>query len=227
MKCWICGANADSGEHMIKASDIRCMFGHISQEHPLFRRVDDARREMVQGIRSKKLKFSAPLCSFCNNTRTQQHDQSWTLLCAFLKNRRPAIRPNTVVRLNGAFTGGLRKSMLGVHLYFLKLFGCLIVGNSIPINIQPFAQSILTGSPHLNVYLSFLAVSKSRLREHAAITPVYTVKLGGRIIAANWFYCVGRIAVNVTYAEAIQKQSSRVHLWHPSTHAKSIIIDDI
>ena len=115
--------------------------------------------------------------------------------------------------------------MLGVHLYFLKLFGCLIVSNSIPINIQPFAHSILTGSPHLNVYLSFLAVSKSRLREHAAITQVYTVKIEDRIVAANWLYCVGRIAVNVTYAEAIRKQSNHVHLWHPSSYAKSIIID--
>ena len=227
MKCWICNADADSGEHMIKASDIRSMFGQISQKHPLYRRVDDAPRETVQGISSNKLKFVTPLCARCNNSRTQQHDQSWTALSAFLKKRRPAICPNAVVRLNGAFSSGLRKSMLGVHLYFLKLFGCLIVSNSIPINIQPFAHSILTGLPHPSVYLSFLAVSKSRLREHAAITPVDTKKFEGRIIAANWFYCVGRIAVNVTYAEAIRKRSSRVHLWHPSSYAKSIIIDAI
>ena len=117
--------------------------------------------------------------------------------------------------------------MLGVHLYFIKLFGCLIDCNSIPINIQPFKYSIHTETPHPSVYLSFLAVSKSDFHAYAAITPVETVKLGDRVVAANWFYCVGRIAVNVTYAEAIRRQSQHVHLWHPSSYAKSIIIDAI
>lgn len=226
MKCWICGEIADSAEHMIKRSDLQSLFGHIPEKHQLFRRVGLARPEKVQGLGSDKLKFRSHLCSHCNNARTQQHDISWETLSTFLRNREPRIKAGSVVRLNNTFPCGLRKSMLGVHLYFVKLFGCLISDNEIPINIQTFADAILGGSPHPNVYLAFLDISSLRPRYPAAITPVETIKLQGQIIGAQWFYFVGPLAVHVIYGETINKRSNHVHLWHPSSTAKSIVIDN-
>ena len=225
MKCWICGAEGESAEHMIKASDIKSMFGHISQKHPLFRRIDTAPPETVQGVQSSKLKFGARLCSHCNNARTQRHDRSWEALSNFLRHRHPPIRAGMTVRLSPAFRNGIRRPMLGVHLYFLKLFGCLIADNEIPIDLAPFADAILNESPHPNVYLSFLAVSHAGIRQYAAITPVYTEKVAGTIVLANWFYFIGPLAVNVTYALAVRSNTKDVHLWHPSSSDRSIIVD--
>lgn len=225
MKCWICGKESQSAEHMIKASDINSMFGHVSQKHPLFRRVNHAPREIVQGTRSAKLKFNSRLCSHCNNARTQKHDKSWEALSKFLRERKPPIRAGAEVRLSPAFRDGVQMSMMGVHLYFLKLFGCLITDNAIPIEIQPFSEAILNEIPHPSVYLSFLSVSHPGIRRHTAITSVETVKVNSQIAAANWFYFVGPLAVNVTYAIAVSTNTRDVHLWHPSFYTKSIVID--
>ena len=36
MNCWICGSSAQTGEHLIKASDMRSIFGHIRQSRPVY-----------------------------------------------------------------------------------------------------------------------------------------------------------------------------------------------
>ncbi len=36
MKCWICGEEAKTGEHLTKASDLKSQFGDVSQKKPLY-----------------------------------------------------------------------------------------------------------------------------------------------------------------------------------------------
>jgi hypothetical protein len=48
--------------------------------------------------------------------------------------------------------------MTNVHLYFLKLFGCMLCeadanGKKLPIDIAPFSMAIMSGRPHREVYL--------------------------------------------------------------------------
>ena len=43
--------------------------------------------------------------------------------------------------------------MKNVHLFFLKLFGCMICeakanGHEVPIDIAPFSNAIMSGQPH-------------------------------------------------------------------------------
>ena len=54
MKCWICGDDANSGEHMIKASDLKSLFGHVTQMAPLYFHTDEKRNQPVAGIKSDK-----------------------------------------------------------------------------------------------------------------------------------------------------------------------------
>ena len=225
MKCWICGAEGESAEHMIKASDIKSMFGHVSQKHPLFRRVDSAPSKIVKGTRSAMLKFNSRLCSHCNNARTQTHDKSWEALSTFLRKKHPAISAGAVVHLMPVFHNEISSSMLGVHLYFLKLFGCLIADSTIPIDIRLFSESIQNETPHPFVYLSFLSVSHPAIRQYVAITPVQTVEVNNEVVMANWFYFVGILAVNVTYAVSVSGNTKDVHLWHPCWTTDSIVID--
>lgn len=44
MNCWICGNKGDSGEHLIKASDIKGMFSDISQSNPIYQNFEDNSR---------------------------------------------------------------------------------------------------------------------------------------------------------------------------------------
>jgi hypothetical protein len=224
MKCWICGGDANSGEHLIKASDLRSLFGHVTQNAPLYFHTDLKRNQPVGGIKSDKLKYQALLCARCNNERTQPHDRAWERLSTYLRERQPPVRPGMLVRVDRAFPGSVSKSMLGVHLFFLKLFGCLIAENNIPIKIEQFAQSIMQGVPHPRVRLAFWTGLHHPSIKHVGCSPVETAQLAGRVAYASWFYVVDQVAVNVMYAEPGEHRKGLVHAWHPSSVGKHVRI---
>lgn len=225
MDCWICGSPAETGEHIIKASDLRDIFGHTTTKKPLYLRIGKEKRKKVQGVRSHKLKFNTRLCGYCNSTRTQPHDKSWEALAVFLRRRSPPIRPGEVVSPHTVFQNGLRLGLLGVHLYFIKLFGCLILDGKIPIDTRSLAQAILDNAPHPHVYLAFLAVTSQKLQQHAFVTPIETMSINDKLSCAQWFYFVGQIGVHVIYAPEIDIHSDKVHLWHPAHATKKLVID--
>ncbi len=224
MSCWICSDPADTGEHMIKVSDLRALFGHTSLHKPLYRRVNGDAQEKVPGVRSEKLKFRTRLCAYCNNARTQAHDKSWEALVAYLRKRNPQIHPGDVVRVAHAFNNGVRPGLLGVHLYFAKLTGCLVLDGDVPLDTRPLAEAILQNRPHPNLYLSFLALADRRIQRHAFITPVETITVGGNLLGAQWFYVVGRFGVHVTYAKVLHNRKKQVRLWHPLDSERTIIL---
>lgn len=220
MKCWICGDTASSGEHMTKASDLRSMFGPVSQRTPLFMHTPLKRNLPVAGIKSDKLKFKALLCARCNNERTQPHDQAWEALSHYLRERQPPVRPGMVVNLATVFPGKVKQSMLYVHLYFVKLFGCLIVENSVPMDIGPFSAAILQERAHPNVHLSLWALLDHGAHKFAGQTPIETARLHGRVAFATWVHYVGHIAVNVMYAEPGERRHGLLTAWHPANVTK-------
>lgn len=224
MKCWICGDDASSGEHMTKASDLRSLFGAVSQHTPLYLHTPLRRNLPVPGVKSDRLKFKALLCPRCNNERTQPHDRAWEMLSHYLRERQPSIRTGTVVNLASAFPGSVKQSMLDVHLYFLKLFGCLIVEHVVPLDITPFSAAILEGHAHPKVFIAFWAEADRRFHRFAGQSPIETAQVQGRIAFATWFYEVGRLAVNVMYAEPGQHRRGLTNAWHPASIAKRIRI---
>jgi hypothetical protein len=230
MKCWICGKNANSKEHLIKASDLKLLFGHITAESPLYIHSDKKRNKLINGVKSDKLKYSASICRHCNETRTQPHDDAWKKLSEYLKTRKPVIQAGDTIRLNRPFPeGGVSKSMLNVHLFFLKLFGCLIVENAIPLDINQFSQSILHGVAHPNVWLAFHTdfnySSLKRVGYSDLKSAGYLNSQSSYCITyTTWFYIIDRFAVNIMYAEPTENRRGLIHAWHPSTVGKRVRI---
>jgi len=226
MKCWICNNEASSGEHLTKASDLRSLFGHVSQKSPLFLHVRGNLNQKIPGIKSDRLKSKALLCNHCNNAKTQPHDRAWEALSKYLRTRSPPIRPGNLIRLSPVFPGQIHRSMLNVHLYFLKLFGCLIKENSIPLDIGAFASAIREETAHPYVYLAFEAITDRRHHKLAGRTPVSTAQLNGRVMHAVWLYDVGPISVHVMYCEPTERRKSIAHSWHPDQPTKFLRIID-
>lgn len=225
VKCWVCGANAESREHLIKASDLRSVFGSgISQAAPLYLHNDLSRNQPVGGIKSKKLKYSPLLCSYCNNERTQSHDYAWERLSEYLRQRQPPIQAGTTVRLSRVFPGSVQTSMLRVHLFFLKQFGCLIAEHKIPLALEPFARAITSETPHPNVHIAFWVGLNQPGRRQVGRTHVQTAALHGHIVYAGWFYMIDRLAVNVMYAIPEEHRKGLVQSWHPSTVGKRVVV---
>jgi uncharacterized CHY-type Zn-finger protein len=222
MKCWICGDEANTREHQIKASDLKSVFGHITNKSPLHFHTNKVRNHYIQGIKSDKLKYKTLICAHCNNELTQPNDKAWERLSNHLRDRKPPIKPSMKICLSRVFPGSVSKSMLDVHLYFLKLFGCLITEKKIPLDINQFAQSILKGVPHPKVWLTLCTGLQHPSIKHVGCSQVETAQIEGRITYASWFYVVDKVAINIIYAEPHEHRKGLVHAWHPSTVGKRI-----
>jgi hypothetical protein len=218
MKCWICGDEATTGEHKTKASDLRALYSDVSQKTPLFLHTDQRKNQKVGSIKSNKFKFDSLICSFCNNARTARHDKAWEKLSKFLREESSPIKKGDKISLQRVFPETVSESMLDVHLFFVKLFGCAIVECSVPIDICPFSEAILQLIPHPKVFIAF----GSSLNMGTGLTDIETAKLNGRCVYATWFYILEPIAVNVIYSEPSEKREGLIHAWHPSTISENI-----
>jgi hypothetical protein len=220
--CWICDAPSDSGEHLIKVTDLKHVFGSSSQKR-LYRRINSLPYETIQGYGSEKLKFASKLCSYCNNSRTQQHDRAWEALSEYLR-KRASLKPGDVVRLGPVFSSGVRPGMRGVQLYFTKLFGCLAADGKAPIDLTSFRDAITSNTAHPHVYLSFIVMQSAKSRSMAVVTPISVISVNGEPSGASWFYFAGKIGVHVVFSPVIARRETRLHLWHPSDSTKKLVM---
>jgi len=108
--------------------------------------------------------------------------------------------------------------MTNVHLFFLKLFGCMICeakanGHDLPIDIVPLSQAIMASRAHPEVHLQFGkcdgTVGRSNLH-------CWTTAPGNSVIAA-WLYEIDTIAVSVLFVQA-GRFEHRADLSHPKSH---------
>jgi hypothetical protein len=116
----------------------------------------EQRNRPVKSLDAKILKAPIRICAECNTTRTQPHDRAWEQMCKRLRERQPPL----LVRANRIFPQNARREMKNVHLFFLKLFGCMICeakanGHEVPIDIAPFSNAIMSSQLHPEVYLQF------------------------------------------------------------------------
>lgn len=218
--CWICKTNkADSGEHKTKRSDLLAVLGEPTQEKPFFFHDVDKPNRPVGSLDAKILKSAVRICAHCNNARTQPHDRAWETMSDRLRSRRLAV--GQWVRCNSVFGQYTKREMLNMHLFFLKLFGCMLVetkanGYDIPIDIDAFSTAIMSGRPHDEVHLQFGkhdgVIGRSNL--HVSKTDP-----GGGILGA-WLYELDTIAVSVLYIQA-GKFEYRRDIWHPHSRTSS------
>lgn len=222
MHCWICGDNADSGEHRVKASDIRRFFGKVSPETPVFLHSDTHRNVRIHSARSNKLKTSKVICCRCNDTRTAEYDNAWDALRNELINSWNTVKKTRRFKLQSAFPGAVGRQSVNFHLFFVKLFGCRIADENMPIDLSEFSRSIMEDRPHPNVYLSFNmrnVASKSGL--YLGPSEVHAKEYAGVCEAATWYYSIGEIDVQVSWFR--EKPVRNIpYAWHPDRGGKIV-----
>lgn len=227
MKCWICDADdAETREHLAKASDLKALFGKPSQRHPLYFHASDRpgmprrRNIRVGSLKSDTLKFAHRICLACNSARTQPYDYAWELCSGELRAAVPRLLARGVFRANWLFPYEARRAMRYVHLYFTKLFGCLIVEGGIPIDIAPFSEAIKSGRPHPHLHLAFGHLPLPVVI--AGGSDVRIAHLEGKVVFATWLYQVGDLAVNVMYALPGEQRQGLSVAWHPRMGAQRL-----
>jgi hypothetical protein len=218
--CWICKTNAaDSGEHKTKRSDLLAVLGSPMQAQPFFYHDLHKANRPIGSLDAKILKSPVRICAQCNNARTQPHDRAWEEMSDRLRSRR--IRVGQWVRVNRIFHSFTKREITNVHLFFVKLFGCMLAeakanGHDVPIDIDPFSWAIMSGRPHPEVHLQF--------GRHDGIigrTNLHCWKSDPReSILAAWLYELDTIAVNVVFVQSGRFQHRR-DLWHPHSHTSA------
>ncbi len=211
--CWICGApDARTREHKIKRTDLKQVFGDIGQANPLgWVNAADGRLRTIGSLKADILKMGIRMCNECNSARTQPHDLAWEKLSASINSRRPRLRTGMAVRGNRVFRCGTMRKMIDVHLYFAKLFGGMIAeSGELPIHVEAFANAIMTGRPHPELYLQIGegdgTVGWSNLN---------ILELPSGQHFAVWLYRLDRFFMHVVYAQAGARWERLNRLWHP------------
>lgn len=120
--CCLCGSGKSlTGEHKIKASALRKIFG---KDVMFIGKFDgESIPRLAQGPKSRAFHFSARMCSLCNGTRTQAADHEFdrfhALVFSFLSEGRD---PSLVFSLPQYTSGS--EEYFNVFRYFSKLLCC-------------------------------------------------------------------------------------------------------
>jgi hypothetical protein len=220
MKCWICGGEGKTGEHLVKASDLRSYFGRVSQKEPIYFHTEERRNIPVGSCNSPRFKSKALICNNCNSSLTQPYDKAWEKLSEYLRSNWPVLKKNRKLNLSKVFPGTTRQSLLDAHLFFVKLFGCKIVNDGVPIDISQFAVSLQQRVAHGNIYIAIGNALGTVNHKYAAVSPITAVNEGNSSLFATWLYIVDVIAVNVVYSVVPGNEKALQGTWHPNRCTK-------
>jgi hypothetical protein len=118
----------------------------------------------------------------------------------------------------------MKQSMIDVHFFFLKLFGCQAVEHTIPLPVNHFAMCLQSGVPNPNMRLVFVGVPRGSSSHRIQVSAINAANVGGKTVAAAWFYRVESLGVVVSYCEAGHPRLTRDRGWNPSDISSRIVL---
>jgi hypothetical protein len=128
-KCWMCGNNADSSEHIFKARDLKRFFdedGYGFDNLPFHFKDGGSRR--IPGPRSARMKYPKFICGKCNNESTAAADHAYDRLSDWFV----ASQDNEgLLRVDwfDVFGNDWRFGLDGLKRYCAKSLGCRILSS--------------------------------------------------------------------------------------------------
>lgn len=222
MKCWICGREGNTREHLIKASDLRSCFGHVSQKNPIYFHTSNEKSIPIGSLKSKRITFDALICNPCNSALTQPYDRAWESLSSYLTTNWPKVVNSKRLNLAKVFPGSVHKSMLYVHLYFVKLFGCKIAESGAPIDITGFSKALLNNKAHQDIFIAFGPRPGEVQHKNAHSSTLHTIDIGVSA-CASWFYVIDQLAVNIIYVSGYGDPDLMKDTWHPDSLNNKVV----
>jgi hypothetical protein len=180
-RCCLCGSAEDlTGEHKVKASALRAIFG---AEPMVIGHFDgESEPRSAQGPKSRAFHFSAQLCLTCNSARTQPADKE------FDRFHKEALRlllagdePRLALALDRYRVGS--QPYLDVFRYLAKLLACHIAEFGGPRSIQ--IGDFATGKSDFNP-IKLSVDADPTYRQYSALSgePSYAAH-GGLVIMFN------------------------------------------
>ncbi len=135
MICWICGDIANSGEHKIKKSSLVKMYKNdFDKKTMLYCNENNNTVNKLPEANSKKLKYLNTICSYCNNSRTQNFDIAYDIFFNYCLLNKEMILRRRMIDFFDVYGESFPKLQTDLFKYFVKLFGCDLHanGNKVP-----------------------------------------------------------------------------------------------
>lgn len=215
--CWICGSDSNlTREHFPKKADTR---GYFLMAGRLYRTDAGTRNEILQGPGATSLTLGAPICARCNNELTQPYDRAWDQLRAYLLAKWPAVVAAGEFELLKVFPRDTAAQVCNLHLYFVKVLGCVIVEHALPIPLEGFIDALLHRRPHRHLHLLFAEASEEDARKVAFYISDMHARLDnatGKLCTAQWLYAWPPGSVQLLYALPNCPWRPAAEAWHPS-----------
>ena len=133
-KCWICGNIADSGEHGVKKSNFKTLFGSVGPyigENELCL-VSEHGQRTIQSSNSKYLKFDV-LCQNCNTTKTQPFDKAYEKFITYIHTYGKDVLHKRFIDFSMIYGENWGEEQVNLYKYFVKSFVCRLARFNHPI----------------------------------------------------------------------------------------------
>lgn len=179
-RCCLCGATeALSGEHKIKASALRSVFG--DQKAVIVR--DGGRVRHAQSSKSKAYHFEARICEPCNSARTRPADLAFDEIIAVTSDLASRGLDPAGVWDDPRFADASGELHLDVFRYFAKLMCCHLAEMNAPFQ-QELADFAVGLSEH-NVVSVGVDLDVAYQRLQAELSAIPYAAHGGLIITGD------------------------------------------
>jgi len=223
MKCWICEAEADTHELLVKESDLGVFFKDVPPKRPIVLQSDKRRNHPLCGSKLNKLKTTnRVICRRCDEKKTDHFDHAWSDVLQYFQQHWSFIKKSRSVKLQKIFHEKHSKLSLSFHLYFVKLFGCRIMDENLPIDIKDFSKSVSEEKPHPRIFLNFFYRNlPSHSTLHVGPSSILRKENNGQCEEASWTYTLGELDIQIVWF----KNKPTLHqpkTWHPDQHNKMI-----
>lgn len=187
---------ADSKEHMAKASDVRSVFGKITNKKIIHKRMENGKYR-INGVDANLLKWTNKICSNCNNSKTSQHDKAWEKMSAYMGQNIAGLE---AINLEAVYGERCEKDFTNMYLYFLKKFGCYVAESRIDIALTEFGMCILDQKMHNKFYVGIVYTKNWPITKSIRLTDMEVDRDRQGIISAYTTYQIGPWSIVMTYA---------------------------
>ena len=199
-KCWICGANANSGEHKIKKSDLKQQYSQINPKKPIFHRVNGVEKRPIGSFKAEAFKYQKSTCATCNGALTQPYDYAWERLSNFLYTNAKKYQHNNVVDLKDVYEIDLYENIKGVQLFFAKQFGCKIIESEFDFDLSEIRNAVCKNLEIPLLYLKLRRSDNGKSVTYNAVSDIEVCKLAsGELKYIHFFYTIGTFSVDILY----------------------------
>jgi hypothetical protein len=141
--CWMCNLReANTGEHIFKHTILRGMYGESKLEkgNRLIVRAENTyngrvvvSKKIVDSTDAQIFKFKNSLCGYCNGSISRAWDDDYDKFMEYLLDPKVFRKINHKISLSAIYGKSNKNSVRNLYNYFCKLFGCLLVTESLDV----------------------------------------------------------------------------------------------